>query len=71
MSQQQISEHMAANKYSLVVVGGGGVGKSAITLNFMRGQYVWQCSRQSKVNSPFRNLLRQVCRRVCFIFFTL
>lgn len=27
------------NKYSLVVVGGGGVGKSAITLSFMRGQY--------------------------------
>jgi len=29
-----------ANKYSLVVVGGGGVGKSAITLSFMRGQFV-------------------------------
>jgi len=28
------------NKYSLVVVGGGGVGKSAITLSFMRGQFV-------------------------------
>jgi len=26
------------NKFCLVVVGGGGVGKSAITLSFMRGQ---------------------------------
>jgi len=29
-----------ANKFALVVVGGGGVGKSAITLSFMRGQFV-------------------------------
>ncbi|KCV71940.1 Ras family, other [Fonticula alba] len=29
-----------SNKYSLVVVGSGGVGKSAVTLNFMRGQFV-------------------------------
>jgi GTPase SAR1 family protein len=30
---------MSLQKYSLVVMGGGGVGKSAITLSFMRNQY--------------------------------
>ncbi|ORY05872.1 ras-like protein rasB [Basidiobolus meristosporus CBS 931.73] len=34
-----MSSLLPAAKYSIVILGGGGVGKSAITLNFVRNQY--------------------------------
>ena len=53
----RVGRRMNQNKYKIVVVGGGGVGKSAITIQFIQ---VSNCHLSSHVSKPMVMMMTAV-----------